>query len=224
LTEIRHFYHLFLDGDARWQDIANEYAEVLQASGFPVVPVVGLIGADRDEARQWVAGRGWTLGAEADAGYEQVTLIALQRALAGMADDTAVLYTHGKGAWRNMPLEDQWRRSMLWHLVFGWQDCVKLLDAHEVVGCHWRRGDHFAGNFWWARAGFLRGLPVLAPAVAESERYAAELWLGEGHPSRVANLVEGFPPEGTEEGARLASEQLSLRWVRRRAIWPRQEG
>lgn len=214
--EIRNFYHLYLDGDAAWRDIADEYADVLRLAEFPAEPVVGLVGKDRGDARLWVDGHRWRVGAEADTGFEQVTLAALQTALGSMPDDTAVLYTHSKGAMRNMVLEDQWRRSMLWHLVFGWQHCVDLLQSHDVVGCHWRWDNHFAGNFWWARADFLRKLRVIDPA--ETDRYLAEMWLGEGHPERVANLVEGFPPEGTREGATLLSEQLPRRISWRRGV------
>lgn len=217
--EIRHFYHLYLDGDAPWRVIADEYADVLRLAGFPVDPVVGLVGKDRGDARLWAAGRRWVVGAEADTGFEQVTLAVLQDQLGQLPDDTAVLYTHSKGAMRNMIAEDQWRRSMLWHLVFGWQRCVELLQGHDVVGCHWRHGNHFAGNFWWARARFLRTLPLVD--AAEADRYSAELWLGSGRPGRVANLVEGFPPDGTRDGAILLSERLPRKFTRQRHIWPR---
>lgn len=217
--EIRHFYHLYLDGDAPWSVIADEYADVLRLAGFPVDPVIGLVGKDRESARHWAADRQWIVGAEADTGFEQVTLAVLQGELAHMPDDTAVLYTHSKGAMRNMIAEDQWRRSMLWHLVFGWQHCVELLQTHDVAGCHWRHDNHFAGNFWWARAGFLRTLPPVN--AADADRYSAELWLGSGRPERVANLVEGFPPDGTRDGAILLSEQLPRKFTRQRRIWPR---
>jgi len=217
-VKIRHFYHLYLDGDASWLDIAVEYADAIRAAAFPVAPAVGIVGADRIPAKLWLAGQPhWTVTAEAEEGYEQVTLTALQDQLPSMADDDSVLYTHAKGVWRNMPLEDQWRRSMLWHLVFGWQNCVRLLRTHQTVGCHWRNGSHYAGNFWWATAGYLKTLPPIAPAVTENQRHHAELWLGLGEPL-AANLVEGFPPAGTEEGARLASGKLPVRWVKHRTI------
>lgn len=190
---------MYLDGNASWKLIVDEYARALDASRFPGVPLVGIVGRNRSETLENMKQRGWPVVTQADAGWEQVTLTALQVELAGMPDDAAVLYTHSKGALRSTPAENQWRRSMLWHLVMGWEQCVELLGAHDAVGCHWQ-GTFFAGNFWWARAGYLRGLPNLAPATEEAHAAAAELWLGKGQP-RVANLVEGFPPAGTEEGA-----------------------
>lgn len=205
INVIRHFYHLYLDGDAAWQPIAEEYAAVIELASFPEPPCVGLVGKDRGKAKKWLAGKGWPVVTEAETGFEQVTLAMLQDELTTMPDDTPVLYTHAKGAWRNISLEDQWRRSMLWHLLVGWRNCVALLEINEVVGCHWQ-GTFFAGNFWWARAGYLRTLSPVGEAYTETDRYRAETWLGEEHPLRVANLAEGFPPTGTEEGARRLSE------------------
>jgi hypothetical protein len=219
-VKIRHFYHLYLDGDASWPGIAAEYADVLRVSGFPVAPEVGLVGADRVTARLELAKYpGWQITAEADTGWEQVTLKILQDALPGMDGDTAVLYTHAKGSWRNIALEDQWRRSMLWHLVFRWEHCLELLGTHQVAGCHWQ-GHYFAGNFWWARAGYLKTLPAILSAASEGDRLAAGSWLGEGHPARVANLVEGWPPEGTEASALAMSDLLPPRYIRRHPVWP----
>jgi hypothetical protein len=216
VSSIKHFYHLYIDGDAAWEPIALEYAQALEVANFPVTPSVGLVGKDRGNAKQWLARQGWPVVAEADTGFEQVTITALQAEL-GWPDDAAVLYAHSKGAWRNMPNEDQWRRSMLWHLVIGWRNCVELLSTCQVVGCHWM-GNHFAGNFWWAQAGYLRSLPPVY-GITEAERGQAETWIGLGEPT-VANLVAGFASsENTEAGALAISELLPMRHVRRRAIW-----
>jgi hypothetical protein len=220
LREIRHFYHLYLDGDAGWTGIAAEYAEVLRISGFPVMPRVGLVGTDRTTAKlELTKYPGWQVAAEADSGWEQVTLKVLQDDLPEMDDSTAVLYTHAKGSWRNIALEDQWRRSMLWHLVYRWHHCLDLLRTHDIAGCHWQ-GRYFAGNFWWAKAGYLKTLPPVLPAVREEDRLAAESWLGEGQPARTSNLVKGWPPAGTEEGAMKMSDLLPARYIRRHAVWP----
>jgi hypothetical protein len=217
---IRHYYHLYLDGDAAWEPIAAEYAQAMRAAGFGVPPAVGLVGADREPAKRWLAANmpGWSLAAEADAGYEQVTLAALQRDLPAMAGGDQVLYAHSKGAWRNMPAEDQWRRSMLWHVLFGWRECAGLLETHQAAGCHWM-GDHFAGNFWWATAGYLRTLPPVT-GTTEAERGQAETWIGLGRPA-VADLLPGFAsPELTAAGALNASARLPARLVSRRRVWP----
>ncbi len=195
---IRHFYHLYLDGDAHWQKIAAEYAAALNAARFPIPPAVGLVGANRRAARRWCTNQGWTIAAEADTGYEQVTLTALQTQIPDMADDDLVLYTHAKGSWRNMAMEDQWRRAMIWHLIIGWHHCVNLLEDHDTVGCYWKpRQAHYAGNFWWARAQYLRTLPPVT-GNNHAERGLAETWIGLRNPT-IANLLPGTPPAGSEE-------------------------
>ena len=221
---IYHYHHLYLDGDADWKGIAEEYAAVLKEAKFPEMPRIGLVGRHREPAKRWLDSHmpGWILATESDSGFEQITLQALQKDLSDIMPGTVILYTHNKGAWRNMFLEDQWRRSMLWHLVFGWQNCINLLEAHQVAGCHWM-GNHFAGNFWWARSSYLTTLPPIH-GTSEKDRGLAELWIGEGQPSNVANLVEGFAsPDLTESGALATSQRLPMRLItyRHTSTWPK---
>lgn len=112
-----------------------------------------------------------------------------------------VFYFHAKGATRAAGSDwsihaNRWRGCMMHHLVQNWRDCVASLDSGiESVGCHWLqppqtpRGQYiWAGNFWWARASFLRTLPPLADRErialsglkALESRYEAEVWIGNG--------------------------------------------
>jgi hypothetical protein len=49
----------------------------------------------------------------------------------------------------------------------------------------------FAGNFWWANAGYIASLPPLEVSLKEADRGEAETWLGRGKP-KVYDLSPGF--------------------------------
>jgi hypothetical protein len=121
-----------------------------------------------------------------------------------------VLYFHTKGV--TMP-EDPGRQKHRWlmqHFVLRqWRDCVRDLDDHDVAGVYWRSDlpqiPHFTGNFWWANAEFLRGLPDIREYPKQFRladhlrihhpRCAAEFWLGSGpvRPRVKSYYCEGVP-------------------------------
>ena len=190
-----HFYHVFADGS--WQKPAVDHVKRLANSGLlreldgMYVGVVGSVEA-RAEVRHRVPG---VIVAEAESGWEQVTLEALRRFVGDF--DGHVLYGHTKGAWSQTVLADRWRHAMTEETVGAWEKCVRALDRAEVAGPFWLRSpepehalheNFFAGNFWWARAEYLR---TLGP-VRTTSRFDAEGWIGLGRPSFV-NLSEGLP-------------------------------
>jgi predicted O-methyltransferase YrrM len=71
-----------------------------------------------------------------------------------------VYYLHTKGVSREPGNQyaRYWRMLMLDHVVMGHETCVQELRRHDAVGTNWR-GNHFSGNFWWARAAHIRRLP-----------------------------------------------------------------
>ena len=80
--------------------------------------------------------------------------------------------------------------------VTNWRTCVADLDSGaDAVGSHWMVppetpiGQHiFAGNFFWAKASFLRTLPSIMDRErikmsgidSLDSRYESEVWLGNG--------------------------------------------
>jgi len=195
LRPLAHFYHVFADG--LWQQPAVEHVKRLANSGLlrqldgMYVGVVGSPGA-RAEVRHRLPG---VIVAEADEGWEQVTLEALRTFVEDF--DGHVFYAHTKGAWSQTALAERWRRAMTEETVGAWEKCVRALDRAEAAGPFWLRSpepehvlhDHFfAGNFWWARSEYLR---KLGP-VRVSSRFDAVGWVGLGGPS-VVNMSEGLP-------------------------------
>lgn len=116
--------------------------------------------------------------------YEFPTIAMLVQHVA--EHDGAVLYLHTKGVSRTGPSIDDWRACMLYWMVGRWRECVaKLHSGWDVVGTTYcaKPLPHFQGNFWWAKASYLRTLDDVrkiefVPSVPnQGERHKAEFWV-----------------------------------------------
>ncbi len=126
------------------------------------------------------------------------------------------LYVHQKGASRERQTEHitNWRKCMTKHLVTNWWKCVSDLDSgYESVGCHWLTNQAdgtqsiWAGNFWWAKASFLRTLPSvmvrsrikMSGVDSHESRYEAEVHIGNGpRLPRIKDYHHGWKPTEVE--------------------------
>jgi hypothetical protein len=184
VPDLAHFYHCYADGG--WLSPLREHIAALYAAQFPVSMRLGLVGspANREKVRLWLdayfADR-WEMAAEAERGWEDLT-VSLARQWAA-EHDGYVLYAHDKGAFTPGGFESAWRFRMTQRTVCGWEECISLLQTHDVAGCHWLSPDqcwprvwppfpgngnqamtvrvghpHFSGNFWWATTRYLRTL------------------------------------------------------------------
>lgn len=146
---------------------------------------------------------------------ENLTLVELERWLP-KHPDWYVLYFHAKGATHDAAssygngVSRPWRETMMHYLVTNWRQCVADLNAgFESVGCHFMRGmghdrsqNIWAGNFWWAKAGYLLTLPTIfkrdrikvSGISALESRYEAEVWIGNGQ--RLPRVKEYLPSGG----------------------------
>jgi hypothetical protein len=149
-------------------------------------------------------------------------------------NDGYVLYCHNKGMSSfgthiTSALKD-WKNYMLYFNVEKWKDCVEKLDeGYDCVGVNWLRGEnlsgidfkkehnflanHFAGNFWWANAKYIRTLsdPLEPEKYCDIKwfmesmmtyRYAFEIWIGNldtkyycFHQSNTHHYFENYPRE-----------------------------
>jgi hypothetical protein len=109
-----------------------------------------------------------------------------------------VFWFHAKGSCHppGDPLRTAWRECSMRHLVRDWRQCVAdLHHGYDAVGTHWMYppatppGQYiFAGNFWYARASFLKTLPSIMERARIKEsgidalesRYEAEVFLCNG--------------------------------------------
>lgn len=56
---------------------------------------------------------------------------------------------------------NSWRHMMELAVLDRWRDAIIRLETHEAAGANFRPDPwpHFSGNFWWATAKYLSGLP-----------------------------------------------------------------
>ena len=225
--QIAQFYHAWADG--RWERPLTEHIGWMSHAGFRVPLKMGVIGKPENRVRlyRWLDEKlpgQWELAAEADEGFEEVTLMAVRDW--ALHNDGNALYAHTKGAGNTNDFAVQWQNRMTRELVWRWQHCQDLLREADAAGCHWLAPGqdwprpwpldgnvirvshpHFSGNFWWATAGYLRKLPAWPyeiphyPGCCTRDsvpqamgRYLAELWIGLGDP-RICDLYPGMPGE-----------------------------
>jgi len=220
VAELTHFYHLWLGG--AWRVRAAEHFQALRDAGFPGPVHVGLVGPaqDRLAARELLAQQfPVTVVAEAEAGFEEVTLRALSHRVRQWPGDTAVLYAHAKGTFNATNTNLLWAGAMTDYLVGGWRERVAELARHDLAVQTWLDretldpggraigADVAAGNFWWARADYLAGLPWLPEGL--TDRYAAEGWVGQDSPA-VACQSRDWP-----------SVRPAYAWVADRGVYRR---
>lgn len=187
---IHHFYHCFAAGN--WAQAVTEHCDALTRFGlYDVLDTlqVGFVGTDAeiDAVRSTldVLVPRWQECGRAEAGWEQVTLEPLHAFV--QDHDGLVSYGHTKGASRSNPIDQPWRRAMIYHNFVDWRrPVVALMLGKSIAGCHWHKGGPssipgfgtggmYGGNFWWTRAELLR---QNVPPGRES-RFAAEHWLGQ---------------------------------------------
>jgi hypothetical protein len=182
------FYHVFTAG--AWEQPVAEYLAALRASEFPGRVHVGLVGPPQRRHAALQALGDVEVVAEADEGWEQVTLAHLHRY--SQAHSGAIGYAHSKGASDPAPWKVEWRRSMTAHVVARWRDALHGIEAGaDLAGAHWiddGTPPHFSGNFWMASASYLRTLPPCATG----DRMDAEFWVGQNEPSTF-NMRRGNP-------------------------------
>ena len=183
------FFHCFADG--AWEQPTAEYLEALRASEFPGTLHVGLVGAPERRLAARIELGDVEVVAEADHGFEQVTLGPLYEY--AREHEGAILYAHTKAASDPAPWKIEWRHSMTKHLVARWADALLGIEAGaDLAGAHWiddgGTPPHFSGNFWMASAAYLRTLPPCPIA----DRMEAEFWVGQNDPSTF-NMRRGNP-------------------------------
>lgn len=140
--------------------------------------------------------------------WEWPTLDNMRQHVTAMGDEEFyVMYVHLKGLSRpSDPAVTDWRLFMDYWIIERWQDCVAKLDeGYDTAGVNFAEQPwpHYSGNFWWARASYLRRLPELVhPAQTAwgtpspytgarydvgNFRYDHEAWIGSSNP-RAAEL------------------------------------
>jgi hypothetical protein len=102
-------------------------------------------------------------------GFEGFTLAYLYEAAEAHAYE-CLGYIHTKGL-THLAADDcpplrfrainSWRHMLESIVIDRWSEAIAKLDLYQVAGANYRQEPwpHFSGNFWWATAAYVRGLP-----------------------------------------------------------------
>jgi hypothetical protein len=208
---IKHYLHIYADGTG-WPEALAEHMDAVTGIEFDEVNV-GIVGhrACRDAVKMCLP-PGWTVVAEADEGWEQVTLQSI------VCDpDDIICYTHTKGAANDTLVNRRWRHHLEKRMFDTWRTCVHALQSGADIVCpSWLtesvvesdlpEGCHgfTPVNFWWARGSYLHTLP----AIETGTRYDAETWIGMGEKLKVRALT--VPTDGWMDWAYEDEEMMRL--------------
>lgn len=113
---------------------------------------------------------------------EYPTLHAIQLYAQQSHNDTLILYMHTKGMRNNGKRAADWRRYMEYFVAERWDICTDALSHRNYETCGVLKTDHeYMGNFWWARAGWIKTRKKLDTMEWNMEqRMFAEDWLLQG--------------------------------------------
>jgi hypothetical protein len=150
--------------------------------------------------------------------WEFPTLDYMKHVVDSSEEEFYICYFHLKGLSRRGDARVQdWRHYMEYWCIDRWEDNVAKLDeGMDTVGANYIEGPwaHYSGNFWWARASYVRKLePLVHPdniawgtqskyidAVLDDGnfRYEHEAWIGSKNPvwaelhSSPGKLIPGW--------------------------------
>src|SRR6185503_10571017 len=153
-------YHIASMGN--WKEVVLDQLSLLQEVGINEVRVTH-VGYEL-EWIEWAFKRfGITLHiVKSDPNtdhYETFAMIEIERL--ARESELPILYLHTKGV-SNPGCQEKWlwRKAMEDHLIRNWKENLKALDDYDIVGVNWisRERPHFSGNFWMARASWIRKL------------------------------------------------------------------
>lgn len=159
------FYHIACMG--HWREVVWEQLRVLSRAGFPGLIRISFIGRMQDWPFVELAAKKLRLNImliHQSTNLREFESPALREldAVCRAGYEGAVLYFHTKGVSApGHPNKTYWRWIMNAYVLNRWEECVADLEDHDIAGVCWEDCDprsHFCGNFWWARADWIRKL------------------------------------------------------------------
>jgi hypothetical protein len=117
-----------------------------------------------------------------------------------------VLYIHTKGCSHSGRVFDnvwQWRKLMEHFLIHEHDNCVKLLEENDAIGClpvdagkpirilEEKHNMHFSGNFWWSKTDYISTLPRLPDVDMRKNKnyWICERWILYHHPRMKIHIA-----------------------------------
>ena len=199
--KIAVFYHLYQANN--WQKLFEEQMNSLVSSGIYEKCDFIHIGINGDQELPFVLDK-MKVEYNENKILEANTLQRLWE-FSNSNPEYKVLYFHSKGVTH---AEDNyltintnsWRKYLEYYVIDEWKTCVEDLNFYDCAGAEWidesklwdsdlndyRYGIdlHYAGNFWWANAEYLKNLDLNYIYNDEKgwARWRSEFWIGTKNP------------------------------------------
>lgn len=193
--KIAIFYHIYQAGD--WKRIFYDQILELQKSGLYDQADYIHIGVNGRQPLPFNMNKVNRVKYNVNIDLESDTLSDLHK-FSKHNPDYKILYIHAKGvSWddrseikKNIEL---WRKYIEYFTIQQWNRCYNLLKDHDCVGTEWETESniggvdinipHYAGNFWWANASYIKTLdPSYIYQENNWKRWNGEFWIGTGNP------------------------------------------
>lgn len=169
------FYHVWAPaGTNIWNLLVDEQLKRVQRAGLVDIADIFccISGPQFRKAYEFISTYDWVNILEAHADqheYEGLTLKHLfQKANERAYDSCCYFHTKGLRQISDPDCQPQmfrsvnsWRHMMESIVLDRWTNAIPQLNNFDAVGTNFRHEPwpHFGGNFWWASASYLRGLP-----------------------------------------------------------------
>ena len=131
--------------------------------------------------------------------WESLCLKSLYEQAINSNSNINFLFIHAKGVSKpNNLYVQEWRRTMEYHLITKYSNCLNLLKQYDAVGCFFRNEpkldggkkfkictekhkSNFSGNFWWTTSNHIKTLPNINIIEVKPPkyrgRYLLERWV-----------------------------------------------
>lgn len=128
--------------------------------------------------------------------YETFAMLHIEKFV--KTSEEPVLYLHTKGVSQpQCSQRPKWRKVMHEMVIRRWKQNLGFLTDFDAVGVNWIGGvvssnsPHFSGNFWLARAEWLRKLPNFVKYHASRGfiRLSCESWIGSAGNCKYKSLL-----------------------------------
>lgn len=193
------FFHICMINN--WREVVEEQLQLMKRSGLYdrlLTLYCGIVGTQDTSFLDKYSKIKILYKDSQIARFEFLTLEHLQNfCKTDASDDSKIFYIHTKGiskkgkpdpisAEMSSYLSD-WRNYLNYYILERYEECVRQLNYADIVGVNWRGlgtgtaiyggvTNHFSGNFWWARAEYIKRLGRIDEG--PHGRCEAEFWVG----------------------------------------------
>lgn len=249
------FYHIWSpDQTDLWQFIVDEQLKRLYRHHLHLSADIycAISGPLAERTARFVSLYDWVQILEVsadDQAYEGLTLKKLYEHVHTHTATQAVMYFHTKGIShmtghsslchvpginndRMFKSVNSWRHQMEWGVIDKWRDALVKLNDHHVAGVNYcvHPWPHMSGNFWWARADYIRSLPHPTQAAYQHDegdfgnidRMKYEKWIGLNQPRCFSfhNVPFIYDTQGIEPDVPPQAFEPTYFWLYRDDIDP----